>query len=261
VRAVPDPAGAQVGGHRLGGLLRVPEGHRVHDALVLVDGRPGRSRRAVEPEHVEMRMEPGHRIGEQGAARRVGQRFVELLVEQGELAVSGILRATLGVPAHLLEDGPQVPQLLLARVLRGERGRARLQQQPHLEQVRQGLRVEQFGRAIAGVGALDDQPVRLEPGQGLAYGGGRHVEAAGQAVDAHAGAGRDLVVHDHGLDGLVDAIGQHIVSILFQHGENHRESAAPRDGAGRRGCAPAVDCCHPNIPIALCAAPKFPIGI
>jgi hypothetical protein len=132
---VPVAAAAQVRGHRLGRTPRVAPQHRAEDPLVLRHrGLPG-SRRAVEPEHVQVRMQPLDRIGEQGAPGRRGERLVEILVQCRELAVHHVPVTGHRVTAHRLKDGLELVHLLVGRAAGGQGGGVRFEQQAHLEKL------------------------------------------------------------------------------------------------------------------------------
>lgn len=211
--------------HRLRGSFRIAPHQRIQDLLVLIDRGAGRPRRAREAEQVQMGMETSHRVREQRPPRSPRERVMKLLVQQGEAVVDRVALAGVGVVAHLLDDVAQQLKVRIGRVLRGERRGSRLQKQPHLEQVAQGVRVEKVGRAVAGVRPFDHETLRLEACQSFPYRCRRHIELTGQRLDAHAGPRGDAMVHDHRLDGLIDPAGRHILLNLLPHAPNHRESA------------------------------------
>ena len=107
---------------------------------------------------------------------------------------------------------------------------------------RKSIRARRSSRPISGsdrVAAsrlLDDQPLGLHAGQRLADRRGRHPERAGQRVDVQAGAGFEVVVHQH--------VDEHVVHVV----DERWAFDAGADPPASRATTSRGRCCSTGLP-------------
>src|SRR5665647_733586 len=87
-------------------------------------------------------------------------------------------------------------------------GSPRLDQQAKVVHVTHLSHRESWRGEVAAKALLYHQCVGLQPGEGFSYRCWRYTEASSQGVDVNSSIGSDHAIHQQGVDGLVDVVGQ-----------------------------------------------------
>ncbi|KEY97320.1 hypothetical protein AI27_19785 [Sphingomonas sp. BHC-A] len=170
-------------------------------------GRIGLGAVLVErSEDLEMRVQPLDRLLDQAVAAALGDQPMEQRVRLREAGIGLLVALDDRVHVRLdrLEDGER----LVVHLLGGAGGGIGFDQQAQRVEVMHLLRRHLRAGAVADIGGLVDQLLRLQLAQRLANRGLRNAELPRHGIDGDAFARRDLHRHQHGEKMLIGALHQ-----------------------------------------------------